>query len=574
MANGFGSFYIGSSGLTSAQNALNVTANNLSNIDTQGYVREQVRFADRNYDVLKDPTAKTNMHQSGLGVTIGDVYHARDIFLDKAFRTENGRYSFYSTCGEVTDYVIDLFQELEGEQFKGCISDLWQAFQELSKDPADSVNQNLVIQKSELLVSRTQALYSDLQSYQANLNRQISSQVDKVNEMGNRIYELNLQIQKVEAGKQETAMTLRDERDALIDELSGYVNISTLETATGFMRISLEGVEFIDENRCYNIGLKSERGTGFYTPYWPQLSDIPTEKYVPVFRVDGEISSEYNNDIGSIKALLISRGSGYGRASDMADLESYSKVQDCTVMETEAEVDQIFHTIITTMNDLFCPNKKLEAAITVTNPDGTSTIYGAGTKVLDTDTCPVGVDGKLPPQELYVRNGRERYTEVTADDGKTYYIYNEEFNDDPRSQYSIGNISVNEALQKQVTLLPAYTQNNEKKEVDYALGRKLAAAWEETNMRIDPYDTAPCNFERYYEKIIGKLSNNGNTYQSAADTLAGSSASLENKRQQVMGVSSDEELTAMVKYQSAYNAASRFINVINEMTELIVTGLI
>ena len=47
MANGFGSMYIGASGLQGAQNALNTTANNLANVGTEGYVRQQVRFIDK-----------------------------------------------------------------------------------------------------------------------------------------------------------------------------------------------------------------------------------------------------------------------------------------------------------------------------------------------------------------------------------------------------------------------------------------------------------------------------------------------------------------------------------------------
>ena len=52
MANGFGSLYIGASGVQNAQSALNTTANNLANVDTKGYVRQQVRFADKNYTTL------------------------------------------------------------------------------------------------------------------------------------------------------------------------------------------------------------------------------------------------------------------------------------------------------------------------------------------------------------------------------------------------------------------------------------------------------------------------------------------------------------------------------------------
>lgn len=64
-----------------------------------------------------------NMQQYGLGVSIGDVVHARDIFLDKSYRQENGRKGFYTSFYEITDYVQDLFQELNGEQFKQSVSD-------------------------------------------------------------------------------------------------------------------------------------------------------------------------------------------------------------------------------------------------------------------------------------------------------------------------------------------------------------------------------------------------------------------------------------------------------------------
>ena len=69
MANGFGSFYVGSSGLKNSQNALNTTANNMANVNTTGYVRQQVRFSDKHYITRNNPTAGTNIQQSGLGVS-------------------------------------------------------------------------------------------------------------------------------------------------------------------------------------------------------------------------------------------------------------------------------------------------------------------------------------------------------------------------------------------------------------------------------------------------------------------------------------------------------------------------
>ena len=566
MANGFGSLYVGASGLQNAQNAINTTANNLANVDTKGYVRQQVRYADKNYTILKDSRANVNMQQSGLGVSIGDVVHARDIFLDKTYRQETGRMSFYSARYETATYVEDLMQELNGQQFKQSVSDLWQAFQEVSTKPADSTNQNLVLQKADLLVSRTQKLYSDLQNYQSNINDQIKDDVDRVNTIGNRIYELNLQIQRVEAGGTETAMTLRDERDSLLDELGNYGRIEVTEDATGFTYVDMEGVRFVDENRCYNMGLKAADGTGFYTPYWPQQSDVEKGQYVPVFRLSGEISSEMNTDIGSIKSKLLVRGDAYGRREDMASEKSYGNIEGCTLMEVQAELDVLFSNIVRSMNDIYCPNTETTSAFTST--DGVT--YPAGTKILDEENCARGVDGEIPPRELFTRIGIDRYTKVTGTDGKTYYVYNEENPDVSSTRYAIGTITVNSDLKRQITLMPAYKKDGS---VDYEMGAKLAAAWEVKDMKLNPYDQKPCTFEEYYDKMVDQLGIEGNTYKSVTETLSGAVSSVDSKRQQVSGVSSDEELSNMIKFQSAYNAASRFMNVISEMTETIVTGL-
>ena len=566
MANGFGSLYVGASGLQNAQNAINTTANNLANVDTKGYVRQQVRYADKNYTILKDSRANVNMQQSGLGVSIGDVVHARDIFLDKTYRQETGRMSFYSARYETATYVEDLMQELNGQQFKQSVSDLWQAFQEVSTKPADSTKQNLVLQKADLLVSRTQKLYSDLQNYQSNINDQIKDDVDRVNTIGNRIYELNLQIQRVEAGGTETAMTLRDERDSLLDELGNYGRIEVTEDATGFTYVDMEGVRFVDENRCYNMGLKAADGTGFYTPYWPQQSDVEKGQYVPVFRLSGEISSEMNTDIGSIKSKLLVRGDAYGRREDMASEKSYGNIEGCTLMEVQAELDVLFSNIVRSMNDIYCPNTETTSAFTST--DGVT--YPAGTKILDEENCARGVDGEIPPRELFTRIGIDRYTKVTGKDGKTYYVYNEEDPDVSSTRYAIGTITVNSDLKRQITLMPAYKKDGS---VDYEMGAKLAAAWEVKDMKLNPYDQKPCTFEEYYDKMVDQLGIEGNTYKSVTETLSGAVSSVDSKRQQVSGVSSDEELSNMIKFQSAYNAASRFMNVISEMTETIVTGL-
>jgi len=571
MANGFGSLYVGASGLQSAQNALNTTANNLANVNTEGYVRQQVVFSDKQYNILKDPSKVTNLQQHGLGVDIGDVVHARDVFLDKAYRLESGRSAFYEVCYETAVYVEDLLQELDGEEFKGSVEDLWTAFQELAKTPADSVAQSLVLQKSELLLSRGQTLYDDLKLYQNNIDQQIKQDVDRMNEIGEQIYDLNIQIQRVESNKVETAMTLRDVRDKLIDELSTYANINVREDSSSFVFISIEGVDFVHEAGFNEIGIWEDKITGFASPIWNHLSDLEKEQYVEVFDLERLISSEMNTDVGSVKAKMIMRGNGYGVYSDLLDTKAYADVEDQIVMETEAQVDLLIRQIVTAVNDALCPNTDYTVQNNVYGADGTL-LFAAGQtiKVLDTELCPRGEDLSLPPQEVFVRQGMERYTTYEID-GQTVYVYNEEDPANSNSIYRLGNLEINETLKKVITAFPSYTANGA---VDFAMADRVVAIWEEQGMHINPGDQYPCTFQDFYDKMISKLGTDGNVYKSSSETLSETTQSIHHSRQQIMGVSSDEELGKLIKYQSAYNASSRYMTVISQMTELIVTGLI
>lgn len=565
MANGMGSLYIGASGLQNSQNALNTTANNLANVETTGYVRQQVLFSDRDYNTF-DKKSAISMQQAGLGVNIADVVHTRDYFLDKYYRTENGRQAFYDATNEAVQEVITSFQELEGTTFQSGMYDFWTAFQEFAKIPDSSVNQNLIIQKGTLFIERAQGIYDNMKSYQSKINLKVSESIDRINELGHTIQELNLQIQKVEAGKIETAMTLRDERDNALDELSKYAQIDFEETSDGIVKVKLEGVRFVDEVHVFEMGQKVDRMTGFITPTWPHLSDESLGQYTEVFDYSVDISSEMDTDIGILKAQVLARGDRIANYTDVAGLtaDQYNDGAGMSVMlSAQAEFDQLVHGVMTAINDVLSP---LTTA-SFTAADGM--VYN-NVKIWDEEKGCVGNDGQKPGRELFVRRGMERYTAVEGNDGKTYYVYNEEDTTDTSKMYTTYGVSINQDLLEAESNLPYLRQNGE---VAQSMAEELAAIWENKGLILNPNDTDPCTFEGYYEKFMNGLATKGNVYESVAQSLSGSVASIENQRQQVIGVSADEELTNMIKYQNAYNAASRYINVISEMLEHIITQL-
>lgn len=598
MANSFGSLYVGASGLQSASHGLNTTANNLTNVNTEGYVREQVVYEDRNY--RKIGTAAIGTQYAGLGVQVGTIVHARDIFLDKAYRQENGRYSFYSASSEAVQEVYTQLQETDGEAFKDAISDFEEAFEEFAKDPSDTVNQNLVLQKASLFLARAQAVQTGLEDYQKIINSKIIEDINTVNDIGKKIVDLNKRIQAIEAAGVEKAMDLRDTRDLLLDQLSTMVKMSYREDNTGVVHVEIEGVEFIDDVNFYQMGSKVDKKTQFVTAYWPQLSDIVSEtddslnNYYQVFDIYN-VDAEKNTDVGEIKALLLARGEEWTNYLGFMDengnpitSEAYEKgISNSIMMNSEAELDTLIHQMVTAINDIFSPLTTVanayEDAATVTyenNKGEMVTVNAADLKILDTANCSVGTDGELPPRELFVRNGCDRYTykQITVTDGSgntnsVYaYVYNEENIEDASSCYTLKSLVINEDLVKQESYLP-HLLYADQTQTNYSLGQDLSAIWSAQEFNLNPSDTTPCGYTGFYVKWIGEMANTGNVYKTTEASLEGTKEEIEFSRQGVIGVSSDEELTTMIKYQSAYNAASRYINVVNEMIEHLLTSL-
>jgi flagellar hook-associated protein 1 FlgK len=101
----------------------------------------------------------------------------------------------------------------------------------------------------------------------------------------------------------------------------------------------------------------------------------------------------------------------------------------------------------------------------------------------------------------------------------------------------------------------------------------LFAAWSKGFATLNPNSTAKSTFQDYYSKLVTDVGNMGSVYSSISTSEAGTVSGLDNDRQTVIGVSSDEELSNMIKYQNAYNAASRYISVVSEMLEHLVTSL-
>ena len=108
---------------------------------------------------------------------------------------------------------------------------------------------------------------------------------------------------------------------------------------------------------------------------------------------------------------------------------------------------------------------------------------------------------------------------------------------------------------------------------DIETAEALKAAFTEEIYTLNPNVRKKTTFVDYYTDLVAQVANSGSVYRSISDNQQTTVEAAECARQQVIGVSSDEELSNMIKFQNAYNASSRYINVISDMLEHIITSL-
>jgi len=121
-----------------------------------------------------------------------------------------------------------------------------------------------------------------------------------------------------------------------------------------------------------------------------------------------------------------------------------------------------------------------------------------------------------------------------------------------------------------VSLLPHLNKNGS---VNFTLTSAMVELFQTRSLVLNPTDSTKLTVMEYYQNMINMFASEGETYDNKEKTIAGTVEAITNQRQQVVGVSSDEELSNMIKFQNAFNASSRYINVVNEMIEHIILRL-
>mgnify|MGYP002627496103 CR=1 FL=1 len=151
-----------------------------------------------------------------------------------------------------------------------------------------------------------------------------------------------------------------------------------------------------------------------------------------------------------------------------------------------------------------------------------------------------------------------------------YWVFKEEEPNNKSSLYSVRNIEVNRELMQRPSMLGFRLEDGSE---DLATMEALKTAFTEEIYTLNPNVLKRTSLEQYYNDLVSQVGNSGYVYNSIYYNQQDTVEAIQSAREQVVGVSSDEELSYMIKFQNAYNASSRYINVISELLEHIITTL-
>lgn len=234
MRSTFGGLEVAKRALFAMQTTQQTTAHNIANANTKGYTRQVVNLvASRPIEV--PGLMRSNIPgQLGQGVHFDSINRIREKFLDDQFYNESKSLGEWKTRTDTLHKLEGIINEPSDTGIRQTIENFWNAWQELSREPDNMTARTLLKERSLAMTDAFNHTAKKLNDLSNDLTENINVKAIQANSMLRQVANLNNEIFRIE-GLGNNANDLRDQRDLLIDELSGMINITVTEDASGYI---------------------------------------------------------------------------------------------------------------------------------------------------------------------------------------------------------------------------------------------------------------------------------------------------------------------------------------------------
>lgn len=560
------SLRIGTSALLTQQAALQVTGNNIANVSTPGYARQDPILA----------SSGTSRYGSGItggaGVKLADVRRIVDDALQQRVNDAYSQTNQYQVAEQTLARVESLLNEGTATDLSSALSRLFNGFSQLVQNPESVSQRGLVINQAQTVVTELHRLSSGLQDFSQELTSRLSADVTEADRLASAIADLNTQIVSAESGGA-TAASLRDERDMAINQLSKLIGVSAREQPNGAVTIYMGSEPLVYQGDSRGLALVSREVNG-------QVEQVVSfaDNEGPVLLLGGQIAglqatrdgelAQVSDRLDSLAEQLIWQvnriHSGGTGLEGVRSVTSVYQVADGAAELCTADAGLNFATV----------NGSFQITVTsapqgVTPTSSTTTIevkqYGDGTGMSLSDlaaamnTVPgvsasVGVSGRLTisatDPDATLSFGQDHSGVLAALGINTFF-----------TGVDAGSIAVHPEIADHASRM-ALGLTGAAGDGDNA---KALAALGDTSTKFQALGNL--SLGEYHQRISSDLA----VWTAAArDTATANQVvheSLAAQRDSLSGVSMDEEAVNLMQYQRAFQGAARFITVVDEMLQ-------
>jgi flagellar hook-associated protein 1 FlgK len=221
----YGILNVATRSLLTQQKAIDVTGQNIANVNTPGYSRQRV---------VMEPSTPINFHpgQMGTGVQAAEIQRIYDGFIGSQINGENASLGQWEATESGLSRIELIFNESAGVGLEQAMSAFWAAWQDLTNNPSGYPERTALLSRSDTLARTFNTMSTNVQQIQMDYDRTIAGTVDDINLLTRQIEDLNTKIGEVEIAGQ-NSNDYRDQRDQRLKELAKLIDISTYENDRG-----------------------------------------------------------------------------------------------------------------------------------------------------------------------------------------------------------------------------------------------------------------------------------------------------------------------------------------------------
>jgi flagellar hook-associated protein 1 FlgK len=558
----FSGLSIGLRALETQRKSLDVTGHNIANANNEDYNKQRAVHSASYPHTKPGMSTGFSNGQVGTGVEVKTIERVKDQFINGQIFKENQASAYWKEMSQGLEKVEYIINEPSDSGISTSIDEFWNSLQDLSNNPNDTAARNMVRENARTMIDAFQSVDSQLKDYQTSLNENLTNIKDDINNTAERIADLNKQIISVKSTGQ-NPNDLLDQRDALYRELNQHLDLQGREDDLGNLIITADGRQIVNGSDSYELELSEEDGENSAELIHSRTGDKiepKSGKTAAVFELRDEKIDFYREKLENLADGLV--GEFNQRHSSGYDLEGNKAGNFFTDLENVAEGEKIAELALSSELEKENGLDRIAAGNYSSDP----TIVGI-TKNEDTAFGDYAVDVKDDGNNWLVTISTPAGKELDSKSivkGESLSFTAER---DPLTDELLGG-ELDTAGSGDFDLNP---RDSGTAEIGLS---QFSGSGDNASYLAAMFDSGEIvegtSVEGYFRTIVSSVGAEAQRSEEMESNQQDVLKQLQSLDRSESGVSLDEEMANLIKYQQAYNSAAKYITKTDELLQTLV----